>query len=76
MPLNPDEEQLIHDIECLQAATRKVLRGLGGAPPDLQDNIATALAQWVSTMGTVTKAIRTEAELRPEVKKLAPGENN
>lgn len=79
MALSPEEEALVYDIEFLQAATRKVLRGLGSAPLGLQDNIATALAQWITTMTTVNKAIKTEAECRavpvPE-KKSNPEDNN
>ena len=75
MPLNSEERDLIADIEALQAATRKVLRGLAAAPLDLQDGIAAALSQWVTTMSSVIKSIRATAEFRP-APKVDPGENN
>ena len=43
MKLRPDEITLLDDMEALQAATRKVIRGLGSAPPDLQDGITLAV---------------------------------
>ncbi len=76
MSLNLSELAFLKDIEELQIATRRVIRGLEAAPQSLQDVISLALSQWVSTMSTVANTIKAGAELRGQADPPPPGNNN